>query len=487
MIPAVHRRTVRSFLALLIVAGITVFFRKALPHVNQTTVALSFLLAILAVSAVWGMTVSVVMSVAAMVAFNYFFLPPVGTLTISDPQNWVALLAFLLTSITGSRLSSRIRREADVANRRRREIEHLYSFSQKLLGEGNVIQLMNAIPNHIVEAFETGAASLYLADKQKFYRSGFGTLQLEEEQLRVAYEREEPFVDAARGFCYGPVRIGMKAIGSFGISGAPLSRQTLEAVGTLLGIAIERARAVEQLSRTEADRQGERLKSALLDSITHNFRTPLTSIKASVTSLLSSRPPDAAQQRELLHIMDEECDRLNQLVEDASEMSMLEAGEIELEFRPIVARELIDAALAYCKTSLGGREVRVQLPDALPRVRADLPRAKEVLVHLLENANLYSEKEQPIIVGAENYGGVVTFSVADRGPGIDVMEQGLIFDKFYRGRDQRTVIQGTGMGLPISKAIVEAHGGTIGVTSQLNRGSVFTFTLPAVRDGVERP
>jgi len=486
MVPAVHRRTVRSFLAVLIVAGITVFFRKALPHVNQTTVALSFLLAILAVSAVWGMTVSVVMSVAAMLAFNYFFLPPVGALTISDPQNWVALLAFLLTSITGSRLSSRIRREADVANRRRREIEHLYSFSQKLLGEGNVIQLMNAIPNHIVEAFETGAASLYLADKQKFYRSGFGTLQLEEEQLRAAYEREEPCVDAAHGFCYGPVRIGMKAIGSFGISGAPLSRQTLEAVGTLLGIAIERARAVEQLSRTEADRQGERLKSALLDSITHNFRTPLTSIKASVTSLLSSRPPDAAQQRELLHIMDEECDRLNQLVEDASEMSMLEAGEIELVFRPVSARELIDTALAYCKAALGGREVRVTLPEGLPRVRADVPRAKEVLVHLLENANLYSERNQPIIVSAEMNGGVVTFSVADRGPGIDGMEQGLIFDKFYRGRDQRTVIQGTGMGLPISKAIVEAHGGTIGVTSQINHGSVFTFSLPVARDGTER-
>jgi len=179
MILVIQRRTMRSFLALLIVAGITVFFRKALPHVNQTTVALSFLLAILAVSAVWGMAVSVFMSVIAMLAFNYFFLPPVGALTIADPQNWVALIAFLVTSITGSRLSSRIRREADVANRRRREIEHLYSFSQKLLGEGNVIQLMNAIPNHIVDAFESGAASFYLADKQKFYRSGYGTLQLE--------------------------------------------------------------------------------------------------------------------------------------------------------------------------------------------------------------------------------------------------------------------------------------------------------------------
>ncbi len=486
MTRSVRLRTVRSLLALVIVAGITLFFREALPRVNQTTVALSFLLAILAVSAVWGMTVSVLMSLAAILSFNFFFLPPVGTFTVADPQNWVALLAFLVTSTVGSRLSSRIRQEADIANRRRREIEHLYTFSQKLLGEGNVIQLMNAIPNHIVDSFETGAASLFLADKQKYYRSGYGTLQLEEEQLRLAYEREEPYVDTARGFCYGPVRLGMKSIGSFGISGAPLTRQTLEAVGTLLGIAIERTRAVEQLSRTEADRQSERLKSALLDSITHNFRTPLTSIKASVTSLLSTRPPQGSQQQELLEIMNEECDRLNKLVEDASEMSRLEAGEIELEFHAVPVQELIDTALANCKTSLVARNVSMQIPAGIPPVRADLTRAKEVLVHLLENANLYSEKDQPIVVSAENNGNFVLFSVADHGPGIETMEQGLIFDKFYRGKDQRSVIQGTGMGLPISKAIVEAHGGTISVTSQLNHGSVFTFTLPVARAGADR-
>jgi len=486
MTRSVRLRTVRSLLALLIVAGITLFFREALPRVNQTTVALSFLLAILAVSAVWGMTVSVLMSLAAILSFNFFFLPPVGTFTVADPQNWVALLAFLVTSTVGSRLSSRIRQEADIANRRRREIEHLYAFSQKLLGEGNVIQLMNAIPNHIVDSFETGAASLFLADKQKYYRSGYGTLQLEEEQLRLAYEREEPYVDTARGFCYGPVRLGMKSIGSFGISGAPLTRQTLEAVGTLLGIAIERTRAVEQLSRTEADRQSERLKSALLDSITHNFRTPLTAIKASVTSLLSTRPPQGSQQQELLEIMNEECDRLNKLVEDASEMSRLEAGEIELEFRSVPVREMIDTALANCKTSLAGRSVNIQVPAGIPLVRADLTRAKEVLVHLLENANLYSEKDQPIVVSAENNGNFVSLSVADHGPGIDTMEQGLIFDKFYRGKEQRSVIQGTGMGLPISKAIVEAHGGTISVTSQLDHGSVFTFTLPVARAGADR-
>src|SRR5262249_16005851 len=270
----VQLRILRIIAAFLIIAAITALYRKALPNVNQTTVALSFLLAILAVSAAWGMAVSALMSVVAMLAFNYFFLPPVGHFTVADPQNWVALLAFLVTAIVGSQLSSRIRKEADVAHKRRREIEQLYAFSQKLLGEGNVIQMLNAIPNHIVEAFEAGAASVFLAEKQKFYRSGFGTLQQDTEQLRAPFGLEEPTIDHVKGFSYAPIRLGMKSIGSFGISGARVTRQTLEAVRTLLGIAIERARAVEQLSKTEADREGERLKSALLDSITHNFRTP---------------------------------------------------------------------------------------------------------------------------------------------------------------------------------------------------------------------
>src|SRR5215831_1684670 len=214
-----QQRVLRSLAALVIVAAITAVYRKAFPTVNQTTVALSFLMAILAVSAAWGMAVSALMSVAAMLAFNYFFLPPVGRFTVADPQNWVALLAFLTTAIVGSQLSNQVRKEAVVAHQRRREIEQLYAFSQKLLGEGNVIQLLNAIPNHVVEAFEAGAASVFLAEKQKFYRSGFGTLQLEEEQLKATFEREEPFVDAAKSFSYAPIRLGMKSIGSFGVSG----------------------------------------------------------------------------------------------------------------------------------------------------------------------------------------------------------------------------------------------------------------------------
>jgi len=470
-------RVLGAAVSLLVVAGIVLAYRHVL-KVNQTTVALSFLLAILAVSAVWGMLVSAFMSVVAMLAFNYFFLPPVGTLTIAEPQNWVALFAFLVTSITGSRLSSRIRKEADEAHQRRREVERLYGFSRRLLGEGNVIQLMNAIPDYLVESFEAGAAELFLPQKEKFYRSGFGAAHLDEEKMKMAFLDDEQTLDVEHAEYFIPVRMGVRPIASIGISGAQLSRQTVDAIGTLVAIAIERARAVEQLGQTEAERQGERLKSALLDSITHDFRTPLTSMKAAVTGLLASKKSDPAQSHELLTIINEECDRLNHLVEEAGEMAKLEAGEVRLDVAPTSVGELIDAALAHCKSALAGRRMDVRVADGLPQVRADLERAKEALVQLIENAHFYSPKDEPITITAELTGETVTTSVADRGPGIDDFEQTMIFDKFYRGKDQRYLVRGTGMGLPIAKAIIAAQQGTISVTSQLGHGSVFSFTLP---------
>jgi two-component system, OmpR family, sensor histidine kinase KdpD len=467
-------------LSIVIIAGITFLYRHLI-SVNQTTVALTLLLAILAVSAVWGTVVSIFMSVLAMLVFNYEFLPPIGTLTIADPQNWVALGAFLFTSVMGSQLAARVRKEADEAHHRRREIERLYQFSQKLLGEGNVIQLMNAIPNYIVDSFETGAAELFLPQKGKFYRSGFGAAHLDEERMKSTFLRDEVTILPDQSIYFMPVRLGVRAIGSLGISGARLSRQTLDAIGSLVAIAIERARAVEQLGETEAERQGERLKSALLDSITHDFRTPLTSMKAAVTSLLSSQKADGSQARELLSIIDEECDRLNHLVEEAAEMARLEAGEVELHFGPVSIEEIIQLALTHMKSSLAGRPIEVRVSPNLPPVVADAERARDILVNLIDNANLYSPKEQPIVISAELSGDSVTTSVADRGPGIDDFEQGMIFDKFYRGKDQRYLVRGTGMGLPIAKAIVTAHKGTIGVTSQLGHGSVFSFTLPVAR------
>jgi two-component system sensor histidine kinase KdpD len=477
-------RGIGLFVATILLASITFGYNKLL-HVNQTTVALSFLLAILAVSAVWGMVVSVYMSVTAMLLFNYYFLPPVGTFTIADPQNWVALFAFLFTSIVGSQLSARIRKEADAAHSRRREVERLYAFSQKLLGEGNVIQLMNAIPNFLVECFEAGAAELFLPQKDKYYRSGYGAAQVDEEQMKTAFLRDETISDNIQALYFIPVRLGVKPIGSLGISGARLARQTLEAISSLVAIAIERARAIEQIGETEAERQGERLKSALLDAIAHDFRTPLTAIKAATTDLLVSTLPGPPQQQELLTIINEECDRLNRLVEEASEMARLEAGEIQLHLESVPVPVLIDGAVSHLKKSLCDRSIVLNISENLPPVRADLDRARDILVQLIDNAHLYSPREKPITISAELAGDFVAFSVADQGPGIDSFEQGLIFDKFYRGRDQRYQVRGTGMGLPIAKAIVTAHGGSISVTSQLGSGSVFSFTLPITQSRSE--
>ena len=484
MLRLVVGRGIGLAVAAILLASIT-FTYSRLIHVNQTTVALSFLLAILAVSAVWGMIVSVTMSISAMLLFNYFFLPPIGTFTIADPQNWVALFAFLFTSIMGSQLSARIRKEADAANSRRREVERLYTFSQKLLGEGNVIQLMNAIPNFLVECFGAGAAELFVPQKGKFYRSGYGASQLDEEQMKNAFVRDEVICETQKALYFLPVRLGVKPIGSLGISGARFTRQTLDAIGSMVAIAIERARAVEQIGETEAERQGERLKSALLDSIAHDFRTPLTSMKAAVTDLLASSAKGNSHQLELLTIINEECDRLNHLVEEAAEMARLEAGEIHLERAPVEVSSLIESALQHLKSSLGDRPIKLQISPRIPPVLADAERARDILVQLIDNADLYSPKEQPITISAEPNADSVVFSVADRGPGIDPFEQGLIFDKFYRGRDQRYQVRGTGMGLPIAKAIVSAHGGTISVTSQLGHGSVFSFTLPVAPVRVE--
>jgi two-component system sensor histidine kinase KdpD len=172
---------------------------------------------------------------------------------------------------------------------------------------------------------------------------------------------------------------------------------------------------------------------------------------------------------------------LNRLIEEAGEMAKLEAGEIELDLAPTQIGDIIEAALAHSKTTLAGRPLDVDISPNLPAVRADLERAKEALVQLIDNANLYSPKDQPITITAELTGESVTTSVADRGPGIDDFEQTMIFDKFYRGKDQRYLVRGTGMGLPIAKAIIGAQNGTINVTSQLGHGSVFSFTLPVDR------
>jgi len=466
-------------LAASVAVAVVVFVYREI-RVNPTTVALTFLLTVLIVSTLWGLREAVFTALVATLAFNYYFLPPVGTFTIADPQNWVALFAFLVTAVVASELSQRAQREARNANERRRDVERLYGFSQQLLSSDNVVELLNAMPRYIVDNFSVRSAAISLPNRPDVYRSGPEMDGLDATDLQLVCARGEPRLEPQRRLAFMPLRMGVRTVGSMGIAGGPLSRETLEAMSSLIAIAIERARALENLGRTEAARESEQLRSVLLDAVTHEFRTPLTAIKASVTSLLSSQPLDGQQRSELLTVIDEESDRLNRLVGEAAEMAQLDANKVELHREPHSMREAVEAAVEASRQVLGKHPVEIRLPDNLPPVRMDVVRIREVLVQLLENAAKYSPPDSPIHLTGEVRNRQVMTSVADRGPGIDDFEQALIFDKFYRGRNHRLQVQGTGMGLAIAKAIVEAHGGTIGVTSQLGHGSVFYFTLPVV-------
>jgi two-component system, OmpR family, sensor histidine kinase KdpD len=471
------RKAFKFVAATAVVAGIVLFYTRAV-KLNPTTVALTFLLAVLIVSANWGLTVAVFMSFVAAVAFNFFFLPPIGTLSIAETQNWVALFAFLFTAVVASNLSERVRREARAADERRREVERLYSFSQQLLVTENVVELLNAIPRYLVETFGATQAAVYLSERDRVYRSAADDGEISKDALKVAAARSELVLGRDRGVCFSPIRMGIRSLGILALAGSNLSQETLEAVGSLIAVAIERAAAVEKVTRTEAARESERLRSALLDSVTHEFRTPLTSIKASVSSLLTQPQLAPDERQELLTVIDEESDRLNRLVGEAVEMAQLDANEVKLELHPHAIREVIDAALDESKQVLEGHPVEVRVPEQLPLALMDASWITKVLRHLLENAVKYSQPGSPIFVSAEVKGDRLVTNVADRGSGIDDLERSLIFDKFYRGQSQRYRVQGTGMGLAIVKAIVEAHGGRISVTSQLGHGSVFSFGLP---------
>jgi len=473
LLKAIRQYAVATAAVLLIV-----FTYHIVITVNPTTAALTFLIGVLVISANWGLHPAVFMAVISTLAFNYYFLPPIGTFTIADPLNWVALFAFLVTAIIASQLEERARREAQSANERRSEAERLYKFSQQLLSSDNVAELLNAIPGYIVDSFGVEAAAVSLPNRTDIYRSDTARDVLDRHDLQLVCMRGEPRIETDRRIAFMPLRMGVRVVGSMGVSGSQLSRATLESMSTLIAIAIERAGAVEKLSKTEAARESEQLRTALLDSVTHEFRTPLTAIKASVTSLLSTPPLDDVQRQELLTVINEESDRLNRLVGEAAEMSQLDANKVELHLGTHSIRDAIKDAVEKSKAVLAQHPVEVTLPDDLPSVRIDLERISDAIMQLLENAAKYSAPESPVHITAEARSRKVMISVADRGPGIDDFEQSLIFEKFYRGRDQRLQVQGTGMGLAIAKAIVEAHGGEIGVTSQPGHGSVFYFTLP---------
>jgi two-component system, OmpR family, sensor histidine kinase KdpD len=475
------RSVVRYLVSTSVTAAIVAVYFRWL-HVNETTVALTLLLVILVVAANWGLRQAIYLSLLSSAAFNFFFLPPVLTFTIRDARNWVALLAFLVTGVIASQLAERARTQAKIARRRQNEAEQLYEFSQKMLVTGNVIDLLNQLPQMIAATFNMSGAALYLRERDRIYRSSPNYMDVTAAELRDAAFTRDQRRDEARGVTLAPILLGMKPIGALGITGEATSPEALDAVCGLAAIAIERAGAVETLAKVEASRESERLRNALLDSVAHELRTPLTSITAAITSLRSNEKLDGEQSAELMEVIEEEAGRLDRLVGQAMEMAELDAHEIHLNLKLHSIREAVDLAMEALVTQLRSHPVDVRLPDSLPVVEMDLERIAKVVQHLLENAAKYSAEGSPIFVSAEVAKGRLVTSVADRGVGVDDLERMMIFDKFYRGQGQRYRVQGTGMGLAIAKAIVEAHGGGMEVTSQPGQGSVFSFSLPLPRN-----
>ncbi len=477
--------------AAVVLSGIVAVYRLWL-HVNPTTVALTLLLMVLFLAARWGLRYAVATSVAATLLYNYYFLPPIGTLIINDPQNWLALFAFLATAVVGSRLAERAREDAEDARTRQRELEVLYGLSRELLQTENVAGLVNAIAPAVMLVTRADAVVLYLLDGDRRYLAGDHTaIPMDEIGMRqhaLTLPGATTVTDTVTATHFGsveariPVRVGVRPRGLLIIKGVRLSADSMEAVGGLVSIALDRAQALEGVTRAEAAKESERLRSLMIDSITHELRTPLTSIKVSATTLLFHAAPSATPlgreaETELLTVIDEEADRINRLVSEAVEMTQLDAQEVHMTFAPVDVRQIVDESIANSAGVLANHELRRNIP-ALPRVMADKDFIEKVLCNLLENAAKYSAAGTPIFLSAERKNDRVIISVADRGLGIDLSEQELIFERFYRASAHSQRTSGTGMGLAISRAILEAHQGELTVTSQLGEGSVFAFTLP---------
>ena len=463
------------------VAAITLAYSRLL-SVNNLTVALTMLLAVLAIASRWGLIEAIAASLAGTLCFNFFFLPPVGTLTIADPQNWVALFAFLCTAVAGSQLSTSVKRMAAEALMRQREMERLYDLSRALMLLKKESPTAGQVAQHIVRVFEIPGMAIFDRDKDCVYRAGAEIAVVSDNKLRDVARQGVGFQDESMTISVFPLRLGGDAIGSVAISGGSISDTALQAIGNLAAISIEKARAEETAGRVEAAQQNEAMKATLLDALAHEFMTPLTSIKAAASSILCEEP---GSQQELVSVIEEETDRLGTLVRETIRTARIEAGNLHLQKQPLAVNELVRSAMENLKRVVDDREIQIDVPPDTPCFLVDAELAELAIRQVITNALKYSNPESPIRIQARFEGNRVIISVKDQGPGIAEKELHHIFEKFYRVGERTDGVPGTGMGLHIAREIVKAHGGEIRVESTIGEGSEFFLSFPCIADKAE--
>jgi two-component system sensor histidine kinase KdpD len=335
----------------------------------------------------------------------------------------------------------------------------------------------------IARIFDVEQAAIYDAAAEKTYRYGAGD---DEAQLREVAETGAAAHNFETKYSVAPLRLGGRPNGSLSVRGETGATLTLvEAIANLIAIGLERAHAIEMAASAEAARRSEELRSAMLDGLAHDLKTPLTAIKASVTCLISGYPRTEERKEELLTIVNEETDRLHRIVSEAVQMGRIDAGKVSLQRGTHPLHEIVTDVLSDLKLSVS--RLRLDIPDGLPPLFVDGDLIGQAMKQLLDNADRYSPPGSPIVIltRLEEADSVVV-SVADSGPGVKADEQSRIFEKFYRGMHSSRFREGTGMGLSIAKGIVEAHGGKITVSARPEGGSVFSMQLPLSPEQVKR-
>lgn len=462
---------------------------------SPTTAALGFLVIVLVTATLARLRVAVFTAVGAMLALNYYFLPPIGDFSIADTENWVALVAFLMSAVVVSQLSAAGQARAREAVDRRNELARLYDLSRDVLLTTEGSNTLNALARHIARRFELERVAICLpgAKGWNVHQGGERDASVDEEQLNIALARAGATLEFdARSRSYGghlevtdaagaptllvPLRFGTRPIGLLVAPTEAFEPGTLDAVAGFAAIAVERAQLLFERHESELLRQRADLASTLLASVSHDLRTPLTVLTVAISNLQDPNL-DGDERKTQARAAQVELERLTRLVRDILEMARIDAKAIELEHDWVTSSDIVDAALANLRPALEGRELRIDA-DAAVLVRVEPRLTSAALSHLIENALQYSPRDRAIDVRGWVEPDGLHLSVTDRGPGLDPAEMEHLFERFYRGRHAKDRSFSTGMGLAITRGLLAAEGGRVW-GENVDGGARFSLMIPA--------
>ena len=461
-----------------------------------TNVALVFLAAVLASAVTYGLWPSLFACLVAMLAYNFFFLPPRYTFVIADPDNVVALFFFTIVAIIASYLSARMRAQAISARERAATTENLYLFSRKLAGVFTLDDLLWAAAFQFAQMLKVRVVILLPEGNSIAVRAGYPPEDmLAEADLAAATWVWEHSSAAGRGAdtlpgakrLFLPMRTGRGMVGVVGLDSdrsgpllTPDQRRLFDALSDQVALAIERIHLSEDMDRARMTAETERLRSALLTSISHDLRTPLASIIGSASTLGNQEGEiDKDSRAELLRTIQEEAERLNRFIANLLDMTKLESGAIQPHADFVDLGDVVGSAIRRASRVLVKHDLRVSIPASLPMLKLDPVLLEQVLFNLLDNAAKYTPPDTRIEVTASRNGDLVRLEIADEGEGIPAEDLDRIFDKFYRVQAGDRKRAGTGLGLAICRGFVEAMGGTIEASNRADRrGALLTIMLP---------